>query len=520
MGQPGTEESESQWYLIARRGVVRVRQGMPVGETAAGKLSFDPACAQLEIDVAEDGGLVLRGVDDHELASPVGTRHRRERLTRYRRAELRLPHNIVQIEPDFVDGRHSTATVELRVVRPDEEITEPRFWRISDAWLEVDRFITFSRDALRRSIDRTSGVLPFYTADRVEPKLGEPWSHRAPSSPDPDQPGPGDGPTQHRVEPAGAHRLGMRGVLTAALVGLAGVGVVLLYSANRDGGETGSHVGGTAPQAASPAGSAVAGSSERNELPGVPLAMAPRFPALDMPPALEPKSPPGEATAKSPPAEATTKSPPAEATAQSSLAAKTVQGSPAEATAETALPEPIAERPRGPLPKSGKAAAPAVEPIERTSAERPSIAQVAVPARNDKAKTSGTQERVSGVVREPREENGATNRRSAAEAGRALIAADQALADGRLTTPKESSAYTLYKRVLAIDPGSAAAKRGLQSVRDGVINRALAELANSRLDDARRSLKTAAEVGADPLLLANLQNEVDQRQRVTGERVQ
>src|SRR5262245_25003971 len=97
--EPAVEQGDSQWYLIARRGVVRVRQGMRLGETPAGKLSFDPSCAQLEIDVAEDGGLVLRGVDDHELASPVGTRHRRERLTRYRRAELRLPHNIVQIEP-------------------------------------------------------------------------------------------------------------------------------------------------------------------------------------------------------------------------------------------------------------------------------------------------------------------------------------------------------------------------------------------------------------------------------------
>jgi hypothetical protein len=56
--------------------------------------------------------------------------------------------------------------------------------------------------------------------------------------------------------------------------------------------------------------------------------------------------------------------------------------------------------------------------------------------------------------------------------------------------------------------------------RQGVVNRALAELATRRLDDARRSLKTAAEVGADPLLLANLQNEVDYQQRLTAERQQ
>ena len=68
----------SQWYLIALDGdmVLRVRPGMPLGETAAGELSFDPSCAQLELDIADDGDLMLSAVDDHELEFGGGTRCR------------------------------------------------------------------------------------------------------------------------------------------------------------------------------------------------------------------------------------------------------------------------------------------------------------------------------------------------------------------------------------------------------------------------------------------------------------
>src|SRR6202008_3308683 len=97
MGQPAAAQGTSQWYLVARQGdmVVRVRQGMRVGETAAGELSFDPSCAHFEMDLAEDGGLVLSAVDDHELESVAGARNRGENITRHTRAELRLPANVV-----------------------------------------------------------------------------------------------------------------------------------------------------------------------------------------------------------------------------------------------------------------------------------------------------------------------------------------------------------------------------------------------------------------------------------------
>lgn len=178
-----------------------------------------------------------------------------------------------------------------------------------------------------------------------------------------------------------------------------------------------------------------------------------------------------------------------------------------------------------PLPEPDQAAAPAAEVGVGSSAEPASNFQTAPLARNDLArnkvaKTTGAQGHASGAAARP--EPGKTTREKAAEldAQRALVAANQALADGRLTSPPEANAYTLYNRVLALDPRSAGAKRGLQSVRQGVVNRALAELATRRLEDARKSLKTAAEIGADPMLLAHLQSEVDYQQRLTVERAQ
>jgi hypothetical protein len=45
-----------------------------------------------------------------------------------------------------------------------------------------------------------------------------------------------------------------------------------------------------------------------------------------------------------------------------------------------------------------------------------------------------------------------------------------------------------------------------------LINRALAQLAGDDLDDARRTLQSAADAGADPRLIADLRDEVDYRQ--------
>jgi hypothetical protein len=102
---------------------------------------------------------------------------------------------------------------------------------------------------------------------------------------------------------------------------------------------------------------------------------------------------------------------------------------------------------------------------------------------------------------------------------RDLRAADLALAQGRLTTPPEVNAFALYTGVLERDPGSAEASRGLQTVRQALVNRALAQLADDALADARRTLMAAAEAGVNPKLIADLRTEVDYRQRLIDGRV-
>ena len=111
-------------------------------------------------------------------------------------------------------------------------------------------------------------------------------------------------------------------------------------------------------------------------------------------------------------------------------------------------------------------------------------------------------------------------RARAAEQTRAglLRAGDVALAQGRLMTPTETSAYTFYKKVLALDPKSAEALGGLKSVRQGLINRALADLAMNELDGARSSLQAAANAGVNPALVADLRGEVEYRQRLSDAR--
>jgi len=148
--------------------------------------------------------------------------------------------------------------------------------------------------------------------------------------------------------------------------------------------------------------------------------------------------------------------------------------------------------------------------VERSATTTPEVASKAV------ERPATSREPRATVVAKPKEKGETATRTESVELARrrALFAADQALAQGRLTTPPETNAYALYNRVLALDPGSAEATRGLQSVRQGLINRAMAQLASGALGDARVSLQAAAEVGADGMLVAHLRDEVDYRQRL------
>ncbi len=175
------------------------------------------------------------------------------------------------------------------------------------------------------------------------------------------------------------------------------------------------------------------------------------------------------------------------------------------------------------MPEPEPTPPPAAEKIVRQRVEPPSVPKVAQTpvAKATEPVAKATRPVASDAVakRPPPPKDAASEARASELARqRALFAADQALAQGRLTTPPDANAYALYNRVLTLDPESPEARNGLKSVREKLINRALAELAGNALDDARRSLEAAAGVGADPSLVANLQDEVAYRQQLINAR--
>jgi hypothetical protein len=165
---------------------------------------------------------------------------------------------------------------------------------------------------------------------------------------------------------------------------------------------------------------------------------------------------------------------------------------------ETLAPEPEPERAAAPAPVS---VAPAFSEPEPTL-ERPEAVVASASEEPPAADAPTTDE--AGSVQQSRQ--------------RLLLAADVALAQGRLTSPPESNAYTFYQRILELDPGSPEATAGLNAVRQALVNRTLAQLAANALDDARASLAAAAQAGVNPQLVADLSGEVENRQRQSDAR--
>lgn len=95
-----------------------------------------------------------------------------------------------------------------------------------------------------------------------------------------------------------------------------------------------------------------------------------------------------------------------------------------------------------------------------------------------------------------------------------LSAAAEALQADRLAPPAEPNAYELYQRVLAVEPESAAARRGLELVRAGLVDRARTLLAGENVASAIAHLDAALEAGANPATVNELRAEADYRQRL------
>ncbi|MFU8814967.1 MAG: hypothetical protein ACNA7W_06460 [Pseudomonadales bacterium] len=193
---------------------------------------------------------------------------------------------------------------------------------------------------------------------------------------------------------------------------------------------------------------------------------------------------------------------------------------PFESAAVTDQEQPLAVRPRlTPEPPRPEP----LRPVEVPRVERraiPPVAQPAAPAPEPIASPQDGSVQQDAAAAAELELIAAMSQAAVAELRRQrdLLAADLALAQGRLTSPPEENAYSLYSRVLAEHPESPEARDGLHAVRQELINRALAQLAGNDLEGSRRTLQAAAFAGVDPQLVANLRDEVDYRQQLADAR--
>jgi TonB family protein len=95
-----------------------------------------------------------------------------------------------------------------------------------------------------------------------------------------------------------------------------------------------------------------------------------------------------------------------------------------------------------------------------------------------------------------------------------LTAAAEALQADRLMPPAESNAFELYQQVLSVDAESSAARRGLELIRGGLLDRARTLLSSDDMTATRTHLDAALQAGADPVIIAELRGEADYRQRL------
>jgi hypothetical protein len=489
-----------EWYVVTGGGAsaVRMMPGLTVGESDSGALALnDPDVGNqwVEFVLADNGEPWATIVTRDKSLRVAGTSCLRHPL--HVGATVRLPNNTLHISHDIRPPRLSETVVE--VVHRD--IPERLQDLVGPGWEEVLTAVWEPRPAtpaveMPDSFDPMEPA-PHEAEARPEPSRGAPdeWSDRTLTMAQP--------PRRMRQPQAVARRRQvavMGGVLALGAVTLAGVVAVLVSMGEGENARLGNFdpVPVEIPAVRSPAETPAPAESPGGDSPIVidPAPAEVADAGADGGPAGAPGPAPSgrEETTDSWSPPSADRIPPSEPVAEPDQEGAQVAKLP---EAETELPAPVE------LP-----------PVERRSI--PPVAQAA-------AQTGGAEAATDPVTvdRQPNaalvaelEEIGLMAQAVAAELAlrRDLLAADLALAQGRLMTPPEASAYTLYNRVLAVDPGSPEATSGLQSVRQGLINRALAQLAGDDLDDARRTLQSAADAGADPRLIADLRDEVDYRQ--------
>ena len=116
------------WHILAAdsKTVIPIHPGMKIGETESGKLSFDRAHAQLELDIESDSLLVVRALGNIQLTSSEGTGGETDCVKCRRSVAISLSQNTLRLNTEFVGFAPSRRALQFSVVYPpsDEVVTE------------------------------------------------------------------------------------------------------------------------------------------------------------------------------------------------------------------------------------------------------------------------------------------------------------------------------------------------------------------------------------------------------------
>jgi len=458
----------NHWYVTADDGdgVVRVFPGMTLGETETGELSFDGGDALLSLSIGRDELLVFV-LDGGELDSEDEEFSGRRHLAFDTVGQIKLPNNTFRFDKDILNEAGTDAPLLPRAVwrgvRPENPTRAPG---------SID---TSQQPSAAERDGRQSLAVTTRRPNALNVPINTPGSHKK----------------RQRV---------ILGAASAALVCVV-MGLVYMFTptavtpeqpaavAQQGAGVETSRQ--TTVQAANEKAPTVVRPGREQILAGnksAPVANATE--ATEATVALEaPEAPEMTAVVVTPPSE---------------LIADDISSTPAAAATKPlsqASPKPeVAKldvpRSEAATPKNTRSPPIDLNPVGRREVAGVNPSQAADQAAAE-AGSQREQEQAARLMYE-----------------RDLLAAQLALAQGRLTQPPEDSAFTLYKQLLASNPESSEARRGFRTLGTALVNRAFAEVAAERWSDARATLAAAAEAGASPNLVADLSGEVAYQQRL------
>ena len=460
----------NHWYVTAGDGdvVVRVFPGMWLGETETGELSLDGSDALLSLSIGIDESLVVFAVNGGELDDEDGEFCGRRHLAFDSAALIRLPNNNVRLDKDILSEAGTNAPLLPCAV-----------WRAAGAGNQpaATDSVDTPQPPLLTEPNTSEHNRPEDVA--VEPIAAEPST----AEPDEEQSiaAPMDQPIPQQAHDETPNRRQKRptAIVASASAALACVLIGLGYVSMRE--------------------------------PATPEQLAPVTP---------------EVVAEVEPA-ATVEAP---ITEPAPIDRPDIIADVITADDLTSAPAVVDEEPFTQNLPTLEIADPAVALVEAAQIEEARIEEARLEAaereaaRLEAARIEAAQKEAANAARAAalaKAETEAQSQREQEQAQTAqvryerdLLAAELALAQGRLTEPSEDNAYSLYQSLVASNPESSEARRGFQAVGAALVNRAFAELAARRWSEARATLTAAAEAGASPNLVANLSGEVDYQQRL------